>query len=240
MATITITSMAMNTEPDGATLLRLQSWLSPAFPIGGYSYSHGLEYAFEAGLIDDAGAVTDWLAADLEFGSGRVDAMLLLATGRACDDAAILETAELARALRGSAELALESTQQGRAFLTAVARVWPRPELTRLADLLREAGLTPALPVAVGLVCRAHGIDAAGALPLYLQSWVANLVHAAVRLIPLGQTDGLGILQRLEAVVLRTAAAAVSADPDDLGSAALVVDWASMQHETQTTRLFRS
>lgn len=240
-----VTAIIMSTEPvsrgpDRRQLLRLQSWLSPAFPIGGYSYSHGLEYAHEAGLIGDPDSVVDWLAADLEQGSGRVDAMLLLAAAHADGDAALLEVAELAAALRGTAELALESTQQGQAFLTSVGRVWPAAELERLAELLRTAGCPVALPVAVALVCRAHGIAVEAVLPLYLQAWVANLVHAAVRLIPLGQTQGLTIMARLEGTVLRTADAAAAADPDDLGSAALMVDWASMRHETQTTRLFRS
>lgn len=248
MATVTRTAntdTAMSTKstdtlPDMRDLMRLQSWLSPAFPIGGYSYSHGLEYALEAGLIGDTDSVVDWLAADLEFGSGRVDAMLLLATARATDDESLLEVAELAAALRGTAELALESTQQGQAFLSSVERVWPDTELTRLAGLVRRAGLAVALPVAVGMVCRAHGIAVEAALPLYLQAWVANLVHAAVRLIPLGQTQGLTIQAHLEETVLRTAREAERADPDDLGSAALTVDWVSMQHETQMTRLFRS
>lgn len=239
------TDIVMTTEgkpelPDMQSLMRLQSWLSPAFPIGGYSYSHGLEYALEAGLIGDADGVVDWLAADLEFGSGRTDAMLLLAVARASSDAGLLEVAELAAALRGTAELALESTQQGQAFLTSVGRVWPNAELARLAALLRNTGIAVALPVAVGLVCRSHGIAAVAALPLYLQAWVANLVHAAVRLIPLGQTQGLTIQAALEDTVLRTAKEAALADPQDLGSAALTVDWASLQHETQMTRLFRS
>ena len=208
------TGTAMSIESSPTVLLRLQSWLSPAFPIGGYSYSHGLEYAHEAGLLPDAGAVADWLAADLEFGSGRVDAMLLLMAARASDDDSLLEASDLAAALRGTAELALESRQQGQAFLTSVAKVWPKPELTRLMQMLRDGDVTPTLPVAVALVCRAHGIAAETALPLYLQAWVANLVHAAVRLIPLGQTEGLGIVCRLEEVVLRTADEATRADQD--------------------------
>jgi urease accessory protein len=235
-----VTDMPMPTEPSAQMLLSLQSWLSPAFPIGGYSYSHGLEYAHEAGLVHDADSVADWLAADLEHGSGRIDAMLLAAACRPPDDAKLLELAALAAALRGTAELALETGQQGRAFLAGVRRVWPTAELDRLVALLDEAGVAPVLPLAVGLACRGHGIPLPAVLPLYLQSWVANLVHAAVRLIPLGQTDGLHVIRRLEEVVLRTAEAAQTDDIEEIGSAALMVDWSSMQHETQTTRLFRS
>ena len=166
--------------------------------------------------------------------------MLLCVAAQAADDAELLDCAELAAALRGTAELALESAQQGQAFAAGVAKAWPQAELERLRALLRDEDIVPVLPVAVALACRAHALPLDAVLPLYLQSWVANLVHAAVRLIPLGQTDGLRVIERLEGKVIATAKAARLESIDDIGSAALMVDWASMRHETQTTRLFRS
>jgi urease accessory protein len=220
-------------------LLRLQTWLSPAFPIGAFSYSHGLEYAVEAGLIRDRATAADWIGTLLVHGTGRSDGMLLAAAYRAEDDVAI-EVAELGAAFRGTAELARESAQQGAAFVTAVRSVWPCPELDAWSASLARAAIDPVLPVAVGAVCRLAGISLDLVLPLYLQAFAANLVSAAVRLVPLGQTDGLRIVAALESMIPQAAASAASADLDEIGTATPMLDWCSMRHETQYTRLFRS
>lgn len=244
---------------DPAKLMRLQGWLSPAFPIGAYSYSHGLEWAVETGDVRDRATLVDWLEADLRFGAGRADGIFFAEAWRAvkgeassCERTAsvatkeeramdrILPVAELAAAMRGTAELALESGQQGVAFLAAVRKAWPDPELDRLADVLHAARITPVLPVAAGMACAVHDIPLGLALPLYLHAGVANLINAAVRLVPLGQTDGQMALAALEAAVAETAAEALQTDISGIGSAAFMIDIASMQHETQYTRLFRS
>lgn len=229
--------MTMNIKPEH--LLRLQSWLSPAFPIGAFSYSHGLEYAVEAGLVHDRGSLIDWLEADLRHGSGRCDG-IFLATALAARDAAFLEIAELAAASFTSRELALEALSQGEAFLLTVSRAWPNDALKTRRSLLSQAGITPTLAIAVAMACTAHGIDPASALHLYLQAWSANLINAAVRLVPLGQTDGQLAQAALEGTVIAAAQEATTATLEQLGSAAIMVDWASMQHENQYTRLFRS
>ena len=216
--------------------LRLQSWLSPAFPIGAFSYSHGLEYAVEAGLVHDRNSLIAWLEADLLHGSGRNEG-IFLATALTSDGDAFLEVAELAAASFSTEELALEGLSQGEAFLHMVQKAWPHGDLSGLAHKLT---VRPALPIAVAMACKAHGIDAKAALHLHLQAWLANLINAAVRLVPLGQTDGQLAQAALEDAVLAVAAEATTATIDDLGSAAIMVDWASMQHETQYTRLFRS
>jgi len=224
-------------------LLRLQSWLSPAFPIGGFSYSHGLEQAIDAGWIAGRDGLIDWLDADLRHGSLRSDAVLCVRAYRDSSDgdaAALLDTARLAGALRGSAELALESTQQGRAFLTTVLEVWPSPALADFAAALKKDGTPPTLSVVVGVTVAAHGIPIGTALPLVLQAWVAGLTNAAVRLGLIGQTDGQRVALALEPAVADTAAEALAADREDIGSAALMVDIATLMHETQYTRLFRS
>jgi urease accessory protein len=225
------------------SLLRLQSWLSPAFPTGAYSYSHGLEWAVEAGHIHDRKSLVDWLEADLCHGSGRNEAIFFSEAWRCAvgDDRAELVTiAELAAAFRGTAEFALESSQQGAACLATLHRVWPDHVLDWLAEILRERDVQPALAVVLGARLARQGIPADLALPVFLQSYIGNLVIAGVRLIPLGQTDGQLAIAELEEAVLDASAQATKATTDDLGSAAFMVELASMAHETQYTRLFRS
>jgi urease accessory protein len=224
-------------------LLRLQSWLSPAFPIGAYSYSHGLEWAVEAGHVHDRKSLVDWLEADLCYGSGRNDAIFFSAAWRCTTDddrAKLFEIAELAAAFRGTSEFALESSQQAAACLATLRRVWPDRVLDWLSGILCERQVQPALAVVLGVSSARQGIPARLALPAFLQSYLANLVAAGVRLIPLGQTDGQLAVAELEQAVQAASAQAEKSWIDDLGSAAFMVDLASMAHETQYTRLFRS
>lgn len=224
-------------------LLRLQSWLSPAFPSGSYSYSHGIEWAVEAGNIDDRETLIDWLKSDLHYGSGRNEAIFFIEAWRSAtqdDLAKLFEIAELAAAFRGTSEFALESSQQAAACLAALRQVWPDRLLDSLSEKLSEHGVPPALAVVHGVASAKQAIPADLALPAFLQSYVANLVTAGVRLIPLGQTDGQRAIATLEEAVLDTADEVFTATIDDLGSAAFMVDLASMRHETQYTRLFRS
>ncbi|HEX9464609.1 MAG TPA: urease accessory UreF family protein [Alphaproteobacteria bacterium] len=224
----------------GAALYRLMSWLSPAYPLGAFSYSHGLEYAVEAGRVTMVAALIDWVGTVIEAGAGRVDAALFVAAFRAVeagDDLAFDALVELAAAWRGSAETALESAAQGAAFVAVTAAAWPHAEFARLAA--RHGGQLP-LPVAVGAASALHGISLSAAVSAYLQAFSANLISAGVRLVPLGQTDGQRAIAALEPVVARAAAAAADADLDALGTAAPLLDWCSMRHETQYTRLFRS
>jgi urease accessory protein len=224
-------------------LLRLQSWLSPAFPNGSYSYSHGLEWAVEAGYVLDRGSLVDWLGADLRYGSGRNEAIFFCEAWRcAIDDNSerLFQIAELAAAFRGTSELALESSQQGAACLATLRQVWPHRILDRLSEILRERHVQPALAVVLGVCSATQGIPASLALPAFMQGHLANLVSAGVRLIPLGQTEGQLAIAELEEAVLATSAQANKATTDDLGSAGFMVDLASTAHETQYTRLFRS
>jgi urease accessory protein len=224
-------------------LLRLQSWLSPAFPSGAYSYSHGLEWAAEAGDVVDRRSLVDWLEEDLCYGSGRNEAIFFMEAWRCTmddDRAKLFEIAELAAAFRGTSEFALESSQQAAASLSTLRQVWPDPVLDWLSETLYERDVQPALAVVLGVASARQAIPAGLALPAYLQSWVANLVTAGIRLIPLGQTDGQLAIAELEQAVHRASARAEKSVIGDLGSAAFAVDLASMMHETQYTRLFRS
>lgn len=223
--------------------LRLQDWLSPIFPTGSYSYSHGLEYAVEAGYVHDRTSLVDWLAADLRYGSGRNEAIFFSAAWSCAtndDRAKLLEVAELAAAFRGTAEFALESAQQGSACRATLSQVWCDPLLDWLSEALSNREVPSAVAVVLGIRLAREGVPLAIALPAFLQSYVANLVTAAVRLIPLGQTNGQFAIAALEDAVLATSASSADADLDDLGSAGLMVDLASMAHEIQYTRLFRS
>jgi urease accessory protein len=221
-------------------LYRLMAWLSPAYPIGAFSYSSGIEWAVEAGDIKDAETLRQWLAAMLDAGSGFCDAVLFVHAHRAnadSNDAALRDVADLAAALVSSKERFLETTAQGRAFLDTTKAAWPCPALARLQDAW--PGVV-ALPVAVAVACAGHGIPCEPALGAFLHALTANWISAGVRLIPLGQTDGQRILAALEAAVAATAQRALATPLDEVGSATFRADLATMRHETQYTRLFRS
>jgi urease accessory protein len=231
---------AVATDARPADFLPLMVWLSPSFPVGSFAYSHGIEWAVEVGDITDAETCAAWLADVLEHGGAWSDAVLLAAAHRAIeeeDDAALLAAAELAAALAPSKERRLETLKQGDAFLLAARNAWPCTALDRLAKVWN--GET-AFPVAVGIASAGHGLALQPTLEAYLVAFVTNLVSAAVRLVPLGQTDGTKIIARLAPLVREMAARAARSSLRDVGGAALRADIASMRHETQYTRLFRS
>jgi urease accessory protein len=243
MTMSTAMSTAMTAEGEGRALLRLLAWLSPSFPTGAFSYSHGLEWAVEAGLVRDRDTLVAWVRSLLEHGAARVDAALFAAAHRAVeggDAAAFDRAAERAAVTRGTRELALESAAQGAAFLATVRAAWPDPGVEAWSARIAEAGREPAHCVAVALAAACAGIPLAPALAGFLHAFVANLVSAGVRLVPLGQTDGQRALAALEGAALDAARAATRLPPEDLGARAPVADWTSLRHETQYTRLFRS
>ncbi len=203
----------------------LAAWFSPGYPVGAYSYSHGLEWAVEAGIVRDGPALAAWVADILEHGAGHTDAVLLAAAWRAEDPAPV---AELAEALAPSAERHLETMAQGAAFARTTAAAW-------------GIEVPPAAyPVAAGVAARRLGLPLAPTATLYLQGFAANLVSAGVRLVPLGQTEGQRILAGLLPRAATVAAAALAAPPEAIGGIALAADLAAMLHETQYTRLYRS
>jgi urease accessory protein len=228
------TTTRMTTEP--AALLRLLAWLSPAFPTGGFAWSHGIEWAVEAGDVTDAGSLAAWVEDVLRHGAGRSDAILLRHAHRAAGDPdRLAEVAELARAAQPARERLAESVGQGNAFVLAVA-AWGVAPLPALAA---RVGDIP-YPVAVGALAGAHGIAEDAVVLGALQAFAANLISAAVRLIPLGQSAGLAVLAALAPTVLAVAEATRDAGPEALGGACFRADLSAMRHETQYTRLFRS
>jgi urease accessory protein len=259
----TITRAA--TEP--AALLRLLAWLSPAFPTGGYAWSHGIEWAVDSGDITDGATLGVWVEDVLRHGAGRNDTILLRHAHRAAllplplrerggvrgwtapasergnpspnplphGEAALEYIVELALAAQPSRERRAETVGQGNAFLAAAA-AW-RPTLLR--ELADRVGDLP-YPVAVGVLAGCQGIAEDDAALALAQAFAANLISAAVRLVPLGQSAGLAVLAGLEATILEVAETTRAATLDDLGGVAFRSDLAAMRHETQYTRLFRS
>jgi urease accessory protein len=225
---------------DPSQLYRLMAWLSPSFPVGAFSYSSGLEWAVEAGDVNDAASLLRWLRTVVVHGNGFCDGVFFVQAYRAVfgEDPALLDdVAELAAAFTPSRERQLETTAQGQAFLQTVRAAWSCAALERFADAWDGA---VAYPVAVAVAAAGHGIPLEPALHAYLHAVAANLVSAGVRLIPLGQTDGQRLLAALQEIIQETGDRALTATLDDLGSAAFRADLASMRHESQYTRLFRS
>ncbi len=215
---------------DPATL-RLLSWLSPAFPTGAFAYSHGLEWAVEAGDVTNQPTLQAWLQTLLHHGSARTDAIICRHAHRAANDPEALATlTELALATAPAAERRAETIHQGNAFLAAAAP-WP--------PLPPHLGDTP-YPIAVGAMTGLHAIPEDTAAAALLHAFAANLISAAVRIIPLGQSTGLSVLAVLEPAILAVAEETKTATLDDLGAATWRADLAAMHHETQYTRLFRS
>lgn len=227
--------------PAGDAFVKLMTWLSPAFPVGAFTYSHGLEWAIEDGTVTRADALAEWIGAILRHGAGRADGILLAHAHRAAAAGhaiSVQNVAELAFALQPSKERRLEASAQGKAFGTAIEATWGAPTLARLIKELAPTPITYA--VAVGVAAADHGLPLPLALEAFLTAFAANLVSAAVRAVPLGQTDGQRVIRDLAPVVAAVAEEALAADLDDVGGAALRADIASMKHETQYTRLFRS
>jgi len=216
------------------------TWLSPAFPVGAFAYSSGIEWAVEAGDIADATTLRDWLACMITDGSGFCDAVLLAHAHHAASrdaDQPLAELCEFAAAFVPSRERHLETTAQGRAFIDIAQATWPCPAIDHLLALGQQA---IAYPVAVGVVSAGHRLPLGVTLHAFLHALVANWISAGVRLVPLGQTDGQRVLAALEPLIHDTAARASVARLDDIGSATFRADIGSMRHESQYTRLFRS
>ena len=208
-----------------ARLLTLTQWLSPSFPIGAFAYSHGLESAIRDGWIEDGADLQGWLHDALTLGSARADAIWLRL---AVDSPDITQLDASARAFAAASERVHEATRQGAAFARTVQSVWGH----EIPPLM--------LPVAVGRAVALAKLDPEAATLLYLQAFLTNLVTAAQRLMPLGQTAAQGILSRLTPTLCATATSTAGCTLDDMSSTAFLFDIAAMRHETLQPRLFQS
>jgi urease accessory protein len=234
------TTMRMSDET-GSIVYRLLSWLSPGFPTGAFSYSHGLEAAVQSGAVRDRASFQGWIAAVVTSGNGRIDADIFRDAHRAtiaADIDALTMANRRGVAFRATAETRLESIAQGEAFFVTCCAAWPDPFLDHWAAALNGEAICYAAAVAIA-TARA-GCPLEWALIGYLQAMVANLVSAGLRLGIIGQTDGQRILAALEPDIADAAAGALTRDPNSFGGVAFAVELASMAHETQYTRLFRS
>jgi urease accessory protein len=221
-------------------LYRLATWLSPAYPVGAFSYSSGIEWAVEAGDIVNAQTLRHWLEAMLADGPGMNDGIFFSQSHRAttnADDVALHAIAELAAAFAPTRERHLETTNLGRAFMDVTNAAWTCPALAKFQELWNGP---VAYPVAVGVACAGHDIPLASATHAFVAALTANWISAGVRLIPLGHTESQRLLHALEPAVAKTAQRALTATLEDLGSATFRADIASAMHETQYTRLFRT
>jgi urease accessory protein len=229
-------------EGSSSGLYRLLAWLSPGFPVGSFAFSHGLEAA-ASGAVRDRASLQSWISAIVASGGGRIDADILRDAHRASsayDIGALMDANRRGVAFRATAETRLEATAQGEAFLATCRAAWPNPVLDCWARAISESGEAVCYAAAVGAATAQAGIPLDWALLGYLQSLAFNLVSAGLRLGIIGQTDGQRILSALEPVIAAAVNGALTRDPNAFGSATFAVELASMDHETQYTRLFRS
>lgn len=211
----------------------LLTWLSPAFPVGAFAWSAGLETAIAASAVHDRATAQDWISGILHHGGLRTDAILLAEAWRAgTDGAALQDLADLCLALTPARERHEETLVTGDAFVAAL-RAWPQAAAIPLPQPCPY-------PIAVGAAASRLGIDLEATVVAWLTAAVHAQVSVCVRLVPIGQTDGLAIMAGLEPATAVLAAAAASATTDDIGGVAYAADIAQMSHETQTTRIFRS
>lgn len=222
----TATSTATPPMPIDPRLLTLTQWLSPAYPVGAFAWSHGLESAVRQGWVTDEVSLQSWLTDILAEGSGKADALWIRLAWQG--DRSVAELDALARAWQPSRERLREAERQGTAFVQVTADVW-------------DLDLPPMLlPVALGEAARQMDMSVEPVAALYLQSFAGNLVSAAQRLMPLGQTAAQGVLARLAPLCAELAAGTEGLTLEDMASCAYLSDVASMKHETLEPRLFQS
>lgn len=236
---ITIVGIITTTMAETDRLFRLFTWLSPAFPIGGFAYSQGLETAIADGRVRDPQTLKSWIEGQLHLGFLRADAYFLAIAARAVgsDDAkAFGDACALALALQVSAERHLETTEQARSFLLA-ASAWP----VALPDWLKTALDQPVpLPIAFGAMAAVHSISSSSAVIGFINAAIGQQISVAVRLVPIGQTQGLSVQAKLEPIAASLAADAETATLNDIAGIAYGTDIASLRHEDLGTRIFRS
>lgn len=233
-------SMTPSVDKDELLSIELQIWLSPAFPVGSFAYSHGLEWAAATGRVRNRASAEAWLAGLITHGALRNDAILLAQAWRAVaagDANALTDLNAQALAMAGSRERHLETTLQGNAFMATVLAAWADSRQCAVRDMVK-GDIT--YPIAVGSSTAARCIALSAALRAYLAGSAQNLISALVRLSVIGQTDGQHVIAALVPGIVATAGMAEKSTLDDLGGAAFLSDIAAMAHETQETRLFRS
>ncbi len=225
----------MNTE----SLLHLLQLASPALPVGAYSYSEGLEALVELGTVNSQETLAQWLTQELRWGAVRLEAAVMIQGYEAIhtqDFDAVIRWNRWLTAARETEELRQQSLQMGRSLLKLLLDL--HPELIRACELLQQEGCNFA--IAYAIAAAHHQLDLQAALLAYLYSWIANLVSAGVKLIPLGQTAGQRLLLTMQPALKHAAENISTLQADDLCSCSWGLSLASMAHECQYSRLFRS
>ena len=212
-------------SPTDSKLITVMQWLSPAFPIGGFAYSHGLEWAIDKGHVSNREELKKWISDLLEYGSLKNDAILIKLVLQGSDPK---EINELAMALCPASERLSETQLQGGAFCKIMREVWSL-EIDELT-----------LPIALALAAKNESIDQNLVVPAYLHSFCSNLISVAMRLIPIGQTDGQKILRELSPLISDSVRSVAKSDKDDFGSACFLSDVSAMQHEYLQPRVFKT
>jgi urease accessory protein len=223
---------------DGTSLLGLLWLASPALPVGGFSYSEGLEAAVDAGVVHDEASTADWLSDQLDLGLARAELPLLAAAHRAWtahDRERLGALGAWWLATRETQELRAQTEQMGRSMLDVLRQRTPGD--TRIATL---AALAPAWPIAFALAALQTGADAHTSTLAFGFSWAENQVQAAIKAVPLGQSAGQRILARLAAELPALAQAALDLHDEERIAFTPLLAIRSAQHETQYSRLFRS
>jgi len=230
-------SMIMPTDTGKLAQLRLMQLTSPALPVGGFTYSQGIEWAVEAGWLKDVDGLVDWLFGLIDDGLGGLELPLLVRLYGACqadDPAGVARWGKQLFASRESRELRQEERNRARALISLLRDL----DMDRAEAWSDELSHCQAAPFALAAV--EWQISPEDCLLGYAWSWLENQVAAAIKLVPLGQTDGqrvqLHLAERLPGVCAR----AMTIDDDAIGASAPALAIASAGHETQYTRLFRS
>jgi len=238
-ATATITGTATRTD---AGLLRLLWLASPALPVGGFSYSEGLEAAVEAGLVRDEASAADWLVDQLHLGLAESDLAVVaqaVTAWRAGDLARVQQLDAWVRSTRETSELRLQAEQMGHSLCSWARSVeWPR-----VPTIGAEAAGTsahPTYPVAFAGVASVLDAPVRDIALTFAFGWSENLVQAAIKAVPLGQAAGQRILQRLAHEVPAAVDHALALDDEARQAFTPMLAILSARHETQYSRLFRS
>lgn len=236
------TSLGAALQADPSAALRMMWLASPALPVGGFSYSEGLEAAVEAGVVTDEAQALQWLRGQIQLGLARSELPVACAAHAAwaAGDIARLQALQTwVLATRETAELRRQTEQMGRSMLDWLRHLQPGHASLSLAATLPSA---PVWPLAFALGAHALGLDAAQTAQALAFSWLENQVQAAMRVVPLGQSSG----QRLLAALLPDLPPAVEQarnlqdHMDDWQSFSPMLAILSSRHEAQYSRLFRS
>ncbi len=219
---------ARTAMPTEQSILTLSQWISPSYPVGSFTYSHGLEALVNLQWLGNADSLSEWLFNILQHGAARTDALFLAAAYKCNSDEALIEINRKARALATSQERLLEMDELGKAFRSVTEAVWP----IEIDELV--------YPIAIGFCANVEGIELNLTTSLYLQAYVSNLVSAAQRLMPLGQTEAQKIIKTLSPICLQVADETRDGNLDNIYSSVFISDIAAMKHETQVLRIFKT